>query len=48
MTKVKEKAKKGLVDNVVVEKTQVVKNIPIAKAEETLAAPGNASRAYRQ
>lgn len=44
MTKVKEKAKKGLVDNVVVEKLVT----PEIKKEEVSCVAGVATRAYRQ
>lgn len=51
MAKAKEEAKSGLVENEVVEKAPVVKDVPVAKeekVEEAPAYPGNATRAFRQ
>jgi hypothetical protein len=51
MAKAKEEAKSGLVENVVVEKAPVVKDVPVA-AEEVKEAvvqdPGNTTRGFRQ
>ena len=50
MSKAKEEVKSGLVENEVVEKAPVVKNIPVAKVEkvqEAPADPGNTTRAFR-
>lgn len=50
MTKAKEEVKSGLVENEVVEKAPVVKNIPVAKeekVEEAPAYPGHATRGFR-
>lgn len=46
----KQETKSGLVDNVVVEKAPVVKEIPVAKVEKTQESPvdpGNTTRAFR-
>lgn len=46
----KQEVKSGLVENEVIEKAPVVKNIPVAKEEkvqEAPADPGNTTRAFR-
>ena len=46
----KQEVKSGLVENEVVEKAPVVKNIPVAKVEkvqEAPASPGHATRGFR-
>jgi hypothetical protein len=51
MAKAKEEVKSGLVENVVVEKAPVVKNVPVALEEvkePVVQDPGNTTRAFRQ
>jgi hypothetical protein len=51
MAKAKEEVKSGLVENVVVEKAPVVKNVPevVEEVKETVVQdPGNTTRGFRQ
>jgi hypothetical protein len=51
MAKAKEEAKSGLVENVVVEKAPVVKDVPVAAEEvkePVVQDPGNTTRGFRQ
>jgi hypothetical protein len=51
MAKAKEEAKSGLVENVVVEKAPVAKEVPAAVEEvkqEVVQDPGNSTRGFRQ
>jgi hypothetical protein len=50
MAKAKEEAKSGLIDNVVVEKSPVVKDVPVLKEEKVAESPeypGHATRCFR-